>query len=371
MPFKAGVFKLSHPQFSPTSDGGLTELCAALVEKASCSGTTKGHLRMSHHHHDWANRNGLCPQPGWVPAPTALDWSFCLAWCHSQGNAAGTCRSGVSAIAWHPRNHHFEDPTKTVDGRQTPLVAATLKGIARQCMHTKRKRRPLTLPLLRKVEAVFAQANPDLSDHDVQAYLTLYSTGIFALLRASEQSTTRTTNFDPKKHLLGRDVTFTRNHDGTATEAHLCIKAAKERPYRDDQVLTIHASVGDEHCPVKKLDAWARVRTGGGDRPFYQLSGGDFITRARLTDRLRAALRVLGLRDLDWASHSMRIGGAVTMAASTDMSSELLSIAGRRHPIPSHYVSRIYHLRHSDHATMSEADITKDSLDKVNNRFAD
>ena len=77
-----------------------------------------------------------------------------------------------------------------MDGRQTPLVAATLKGIARQCMHTKRKRRPLALPLLRKVEAVFAQANPDLSDHDVQACLTLRSTGIFALLRASEQSTT-------------------------------------------------------------------------------------------------------------------------------------------------------------------------------------
>ena len=55
----------------------------------------------------------------------------------------------------------------------------------------------MTVPPFLDMEKNFRTANPGMCEHDCQAYLPLVSTGIFALLRASEQVTAQARSFDP------------------------------------------------------------------------------------------------------------------------------------------------------------------------------
>ena len=263
-----------------------------------------------------------------TPLPTDLDLSFYAAWRRSRGDRPGTIRSHLSAIAWFYKIHVGVDPTKGEDGLSAPLLKRVLKGIARLHTGKTKVRKPITVPLFKKIAAKFASANPDLSNYDVQAYLTFMSTGIWALLRYSEQGAPRVKGFDPEVHLRRQDVEFEYDHRGFLLSAVLTIKAGKTDVLRQTQRLTLHA-IGGQWCPAQRLLDWTNMRRGPVGEPLYKLDDGSYITAARLTNRMRRTLAALGLKGQDWSTHSLRAGGACSLAACSNMSSELLSICGR------------------------------------------
>ena len=188
----------------------------------------------------------------------------------------------------------------------------------------------MTVPPFLDMEKNFRTANPGMCEHDCQACLTLMSTGIFALLRASEQATAQARSFDPKVVLLKRDVTFDRNADGTLLRACLVIKAAKNDRLRETQTVHVHAT-GLERCPAERLQVWHDASAAAGDQPLCTLQDGSTVTRDRLARTIRKTLTAMGHPDgSDACTHSLR-RGACSLAASSGASSELLSIVGRWH----------------------------------------
>ena len=72
-------------------------------------------------------------------------------------------------------------------------------------------------------------------------------------------------------------------------------------------------STGDALCPVAALLAYLAVR-GGEYGPLFRLKDGRSLTREIFTNKVRAALSVLGYDSSVYAGHSFRIGAATTAA---------------------------------------------------------
>jgi hypothetical protein len=331
VPYLAGLKTIRHPRFDADADGGLTDYVNKLMQTALADRTVNGHLSKAWAYHRWCNDNGLREVQG-VAIPKEVDLLFYMAFRRSQGDAVGTVRSLLSALSWHFKMHLGTDPIKGSDGLTKTGISTLLKGLARASAADKvTTRKPITVPLFLDMEKSFRTANPGMCEHDCQAYLTLMSTGIFALLRASEQVTSQVRSFDPKVALLKRDVTFDRNADGTLLRACLLIKAAKNDRLRETQTVHVYAT-GLEHCPAERLQAWHDASAAAGNQPLYTLKDGSTITRDRLARTIRRTLTAMGHPDSkDVCTHSLRSGGACSLAASSGMSSELLSIVGRWH----------------------------------------
>ena len=371
--FKSGRAILVHPNIDPATDGGLSDAVNFFAEAALAASSVRAYLSAVYDFHDFMRNNGIHHVQHGVPTPTDLDLAFYLTWRRSKGDAVGTLRSRLSAVAWHYKEHLDVEVTHGPDGGTKPLVARVLKGIARRAVTTKRVRKPVTVPMFGEVYGAFAEANPDVNADDQRVCLGAMAAAIYALLRASEYTAKKVREFDPSSTLLGRDVRFDLDPQGTPIAARLLIRAAKEDRVRATQELTVH-SVDSEQCPVRLLFAVASSRRGSPAHPFFEFSDGSYLTRDRLTRRLRVTAEHLGYNGKEWASHSFRSGGAVSMAASTGMSSELLSIAGRW----SSDAKQLY-LRHLPASVMRDAhrrmsrlnlgDITQASLSTCAARF--
>ena len=335
------------------------------------------YLGQAHAYHRWCRDNGIYTSDmgGAIPFPTPEDLSFYIEWRHAQGDVIQTLRGRLSAISWHFEQHLGRDPAKNDDGSTKHLLADVLRGIARdQKGDTTKLRKPITVPLLKEIIDEFESANPDLNYHDRTAYIALSLAGLYGLLRASEQCTKLTKEFDPRVHLLDSDVEFTYNDKGEPTEATLLIKAAKEDRFRHTQHITVHA-VGGKYCPVRWLHRWKKMRRGSSATPFYTLSDGSFITRDRLARRLRRTLNATGRTGTEWSTHSLRSGGAISLAASSNMSSEVLAVAGRwrsdaRLLYLKHLPKSVLQNAHQAMSKLTTRNITSSHINTFNSRFS-
>jgi len=336
----------------------------------------KAYTGMAHAYHRWARHNGIfsAKHGGSIPVPTPLDLTFYVEHRHNKGDVVQTLKSRLSAISWHCKQHRQGDPCKNPDGSTIQIMKDIIRGISRdQKGAATRTRKPITVPLAGIIIDNLAAADPGLCAYDQEAYAALILAGIYILLRASEQCTKLVREYDPRIHLLGRDVTFTYDSDGKATEGHLLIKAAKEDLFRDTQILTMHAT-GGRNCPVRRLHAWATRRTAGPNQPFYTLKDGSYITQDRLTKRLRKTLNYTGRVGKDWATHSLRSGGAISLAASSSMSSEVLALVGRwksdsKLLYLKHLPSSVLRRAHKQMGRLTTKDITEDNIRTYDNRF--
>jgi len=86
-------------------------------------------------------------------------------------------------------------------------------------------------------------------------------------------------------------------------------------------------STGDALCPVAALLAYLAVR-GGEYGPLFRLKDGRSLTREIFTNKVRAALSVLGYDSSVYAGHSFRIGAATT-AAEQGIEDSVIKMLGR------------------------------------------
>ena len=109
-------------------------------------------------------------------------------------------------------------------------------------------------------------------------------------------------------HLCFTDVSFTS--EGCLT---LHLKSSKTGPYRHGCSLLIAPSLRSV-CAVRALRKYLCLRSISGASPLYVSQSGAHLTRAKVTSTLCILLQRLSIPMELYASHSFRIGAAMTAA---------------------------------------------------------
>ena len=148
-------------------------------------------------------------------------------------------------------------------------------------------------------------------DPDVVMVWAACCVGFFGFLRAGEMTAPSDKDYDPTVHLSYRDISVDNPRDPQMVR--IWIKQSKTDPFRKGIGIYLGKTSSDL-CPVTALLKFLIVREKG-EGPLFRYKDGRFLTRHRLVEAVRAALREAGLDDAKYCSHSFRIGAATTAAA--------------------------------------------------------
>ena len=146
----------------------------------------------------------------------------------------------------------------------------------------------------------------------------------FGFLRLDELTCNGT--FDPKHHLMNRDITFMPRSSPQYMLVHL--KVSKTDPFRQGQTIVI-GKTNSPFCPISAMVAYLNSRPFSLDSgPLFIYVSGAFLTWEKLTRETRLLISKGGLDSSEFAGHSFRIGAATT-AASANLSPWLIKVLGR------------------------------------------
>lgn len=293
----------------------------------------------------WCLHNGLTIG-NQLPVPSVRTLVYHCAWRAGQGNSPGYIRSCLSGVAAYFEWHHHPNILRDRHGNIHQDIARVMRGISRLLSTKRKKRLPITVPLLNKMLAIMAVACPHLSTHDRYAYQCALSNGTYGFLRASEETAPTTDEWDMDSTALGTDLKL------KGSFYSFNIKTSKTDKLRTGQVIEIHAT-DESWCPVALARRWMAVRRAPQSKPLFTLENGSFITRTRLSSVMRACIKHLGLPEADYCSHSMRGGAAVTLAAAGY--AHLVPIAGRWSTTGSAYHAYLEHISRATYAAMHRA----------------
>ena len=256
----------------------------------------------------WAMRNGLSNGIS-LPPPSPRTLVFYAAWRAGQGNSPQYIRSCLSGIAAYFEWHHHRNILRDDHGNIHREISRVLRGISRMLTKAKGERLPLTIPLLHRVLTALPEVFPLMPCHDRHAYECALTNGVYRMLRASEQMAPSPTRYDQVKTALGWDLKL---QGATYT---FTIKAAKNDPFRISHTVEVYAT-NTEWCPVATARRWMEHRKAPMDAPLFTLSNNKFMTRTSLSHVIQKCIAHLGLPEKKYKSHSLRGGGAVSMAAA-------------------------------------------------------
>ncbi len=212
-----------------------------------------------------------------------------------------------------------------VSGRKNPLtdtpaLEAAIRAVKRKRGGPKKPRLPVTVSLLSAIREFV-----DLESHDHRVVWAALVLGVFGLLRLGE--------------LLSEKPL--RDQDFTARGANLVemfLRASKTDPYRHGCVIKFFRT-NTPVDPVAALEQLQQRRPAGlGGRDAltatFTLSNGKVLSRALLTKFLRTLVfKVesrynLGLNAQHFAGHSLRRGGATSLALR-GVSADVIRVLGR------------------------------------------
>lgn len=174
---------------------------------------------------------------------------------------------------------------------------------------------------------VLRPANPGLPGDDATAIEAALCHAVYGLLRASEFVAHRAESLHPVKDARGSDVRLHRDSAGDADHYSSTIRAAKADVFRRSTTSTT-TTTGTEDCPVARMAAWLDIRRAGPDDALFRLNSGRNLTRSLLSEVMRRCLAALGLDPSEFAPHSLRKGGAVSLSAA-GYGSETICLIGR------------------------------------------
>ena len=124
--------------------------------------------------------------------------------------------------------------------------------------------------------------------------------------------------------LLFSDIAINSRSDPSTIEIHL--RQSKTDPFNKGISVYLGRS-GNDLCPVAALLAYLALR-GGADGPLFCHPNGSPVLKSQVVNKVRAALRTLGLEDRRYAGHSFRIGAATT-ATERGLKDSLIKMLGR------------------------------------------
>ena len=149
------------------------------------------------------------------------------------------------------------------------------------------------------------------------------------------------------------------------------LRTSKTDVFRRSTTIRIFAS-GGGGCPVAAMAHWLAIRRADRHQPLFQRRGGKNLTRQRLTAVLRSTLEFLGHEGKAYASHSLRAGGAVSLAAA-GYGAETIMLLGRWKS-----TSFMVYLAMSNHtareaqqsmARIGPGDVTEEEYRRYRNRY--
>eukprot|EP00644_Phytophthora_capsici_P013015 jgi/Phyca11/540758/estExt2_Genewise1Plus.C_PHYCAscaffold_50528 len=233
--------------------------------------------------------------------------TFCWAQGSNQdrrGNQHSTIMLKLASVKWFHRRY------RDIHIQPSPQLNMLLQGI-RRLSKPKRKKQPITTAFLRLL-----RRNLDISRPRQRLLWGSVLIGYFFMLRRSEfLRIGRKRHFYCLKH---ENVFFSDNHGKPVARKHatsvtMDLDGAKNDQYGRGSWRTMHAS-GDRYiCPLLGL---YHVQTA---RNELQLDAnpclcGDLSTRA-VSRALKTTARLAGVPASDYATHSIRIGGATALVA--------------------------------------------------------
>jgi site-specific recombinase XerC len=273
---------------------------------------------------DWAADNGVA-RNGVLPRPTEEDLMV-FAQFLQRKLGAGAVNSTLSGVAAGFIERGMKSVVKDKYGVFLPRLRRLIRGIKKLKGKPPAKRLALTVDKLRKLLSEILDAC-GRSAYDAAALEAALTMGVYLLMRVSEFTSPKVKEHDPERHLNAADVQVLPSLDNPQW-MEVEIKASKTDCFREGITLKVYAN-GDRTCPVAAMARWLRVRASSGhDQPLFVLSDGTFLTRARLQRVLKLGIKAAGYDPKHWSTHSLRIGGASTLAAQ-GWPAETIMLLGR------------------------------------------
>jgi hypothetical protein len=165
------------------------------------------------------------------------------------------------------------------------------------------------------------------SAYNATAYKAALTMGVYMLLRVSELVAPTTTTHDRNRYLNIEDIEVLPSIDDPRW-LRVNIKVSKTDVYREGVELKV-ATNDTATCPVLAMADWLRVRLRSHPKePAFTLADGSFMTRGRLQSTMQEGLRLAGFDQRHYTSHSMRSGGATSLACA-NWPAETIMLLGR------------------------------------------
>ena len=153
-------------------------------------------------------------------------------------------------------------------------------------------------------------------------YRAAFLVAFYGMLRISNIAPPFSKAFDPKKHLLRRDIQF--KHPGI----HLHLKWAKNiQAPEKTHIVKLPVIQDPVLCPVATLQALINKLVLSPDQPLFVLDDFSFLTQPMLRKRLATFLRMMDLPLLGYGFHTFRRSGA-TIAFDADISLTSIQMHG-------------------------------------------
>lgn len=218
-----------------------------------------------------------------------------------------TIKSYLSAIRFLHIAEGEADPFKASHLR-LQYVLQGIKRVEAEAGAGRRERLPITPRILRSLKGML---DKKATDHDVVMLWAACCLGFFGFLRAGEMTVPGDNGFDASAHLGFGDISVDNPRNPQMVRVR--IKQSKTDPFRKGMDIYL-GKTGADLCPVGALMRYLTLR-GRKEGPLFQFRDGRFLTRQRLVDAVRGALKELGVDESKYCSHSFRIGAATTAAA--------------------------------------------------------
>lgn len=257
--------------------------------------------------------------------PTEADLMVYVTAESRRGLSPGAIKSGLSAIAAGCIANGFKNPCRDALGCPWPILRHVVRGISRTTTKARRTRKPLTVDKL-KATLKYAEKVTG-SVYDGACMKAALAMGVYLLLRVGELVSPRTTGHNKMKGLCVKDVEFLPSF-AKPNRMVVTIKNSKNDPFRNGAKLTVWAN-GSKTCPVKLTKQWLRIR-GRQDEEgaLFTLNSGKLLTRSTLQKWMRAALTLAGYKGEEHSCHSLRAGGAESLAAA-GFDGSVIQVLGR------------------------------------------
>eukprot|EP00038_Savillea_parva_P003891 m.131502 g.131502 ORF g.131502 m.131502 type:complete len:347 (+) comp11314_c0_seq2:3943-4983(+) len=253
---------------------------------------------------------------GALPVPDEASMVLFATWLSEcKGNSPSVVKQKLSSVSVWVMQQGFPDPRRDGQGRVRPALHACLRGIARMRSTVKRIREPITTDRLARL-VLCLQADRGTPTWDKQCLEALLCLGVFGLCRVGELVSASTGDFDGETTLRACDVEFGNDWRGPRF-ADVRIRASKTDVFRRGTTIRLFAS-GSPLCPVSALERFSRSRMTRGlssTAPFFVDASGRYITRGKVTSVIKQLASSAGFDASRFASHSMRAGGATTLAS--------------------------------------------------------
>ena len=231
-----------------------------------------------------------------------------------------TIKTYLSGLRFFQIRSGLADPFQS----PMPRLDYVLKGVKRvqaESGRGNRERLPITPAILRKLKEVWSES---AGDPDTKLIWAACCLCFFAFLRAGEMTTPDEGGYDPGVHLSYGDVAL--DDPRQPSFVRISIKQSKTDPFRRGVQLFV-GRTGSDLCPVGALLSYLQCR-GSAPGPLFVFTSGQYLSRKRFVELVRAALARTELDQQKYCGHSFRIGAAST-AASKGIEDSIIKTLGR------------------------------------------